>query len=311
MKVTKEAKTGKTMDATEEKLALINRYSKKQLTAEDVFIFDIKLCDNEVDRDSERFSKAALEGLAELFVGKTGIFDHEWSAKGQVARIFAAEVCEEPERSTIAGECYAYLKASAYMLRAGNKELIAQIEGGIKREVSVGCSVKSAVCSICGRTRDSGKCGHTAGEVYDGKTCYFTLEEPEDAYEWSFVAVPAQKEAGVIKKFGKKPANSIEKLLDEGGSEKLRKEYEEIKLKAAAGERYLAGLREQVVKLGVKSGVGFEEKLLKNVCEKLSEDELQCFKGVFERRLDESFPMTVQLKGKTKVERFSDEEFLI
>ena len=78
-----------------------------------------------------------------------------------------------------------------------NQDLIAEIEGGIKREVSVGCSVARMVCSICGE--EGGRCGHRKGEAYDGKLCFFSLDEPLDAYEWSFVAVPAQPAAGVVK----------------------------------------------------------------------------------------------------------------
>ena len=78
-----------------------------------------------------------------------------------------------------------------------NQGLIAEIEGGIKKEVSVGCAVKRAVCSICGAERGQ-SCGHKPGEVYDGAQCFFQLEEAVDAYEFSFVAVPAQPRAGVL-----------------------------------------------------------------------------------------------------------------
>ena len=80
---------------TAEELARINRFAKKELRAEEVYTFAVKLCDNEVDRDFERFDRAALEKLSELFVGRTGIFDHSWSAGGQTARIYRAEVIEE------------------------------------------------------------------------------------------------------------------------------------------------------------------------------------------------------------------------
>ena len=33
---------------------------------------------------------------------------------------------------------------------AKSADLIAEIDGGIKKEVSVSCSVKSHICSICG-----------------------------------------------------------------------------------------------------------------------------------------------------------------
>ena len=56
----------------------------------------MRLCDNQTDRDLEYFARADLEQLAELFVGKTGIFDHSWSAKDQRARIYRTELVEEP-----------------------------------------------------------------------------------------------------------------------------------------------------------------------------------------------------------------------
>ena len=34
------------------------------------------------------------------------------------------------------------------------------------------------------------------------KRCHVVLSDVTDAYEWSFVAVPAQREAGVTKQFG-------------------------------------------------------------------------------------------------------------
>ena len=61
---------------TPQELELINSYTVKPLKAEEVYTFGIVLCDNEIDRDFERFDIPALEKLAGLFVGKTGIFDH-------------------------------------------------------------------------------------------------------------------------------------------------------------------------------------------------------------------------------------------
>ena len=138
------------MDMREE-LEAINRFAKTPLTAEQVYVFPVRLCDNEVDRDFERFDTAALERLGELFLGKSGIFDHQWSALGQTARIYRTEMVRDPARVTAAGDGYCWLKGWAYLLRTEkNQDLIAEIEGGIKKEVSVGCSVARRVCSICG-----------------------------------------------------------------------------------------------------------------------------------------------------------------
>ena len=40
---------------TKEELDQINRFSKAELTADQVYTFSVRLCDNEVDRDFERF----------------------------------------------------------------------------------------------------------------------------------------------------------------------------------------------------------------------------------------------------------------
>ena len=91
------------------------------------------------------------------------------------------------------------LKGWAYMLRGAETDgLIRQIEGGIKKEVSIGCTVRRKMCSICGE--EYGACGHVKGETYGAERCAAILCEAADAYEFSFVAVPAQKEAGVLKK---------------------------------------------------------------------------------------------------------------
>ena len=152
------------MDIREE-LAYINQFAKTALTEEQVYVFSVRLCDNEVDRDFERFDTAALEQLGELFLGKSGIFDHQWSARGQTARIYRTEVVREAARVTTAGDGYCWLKGWAYLLRTEkNADLIAEIEGGIKKEVSVGCSVAKRVCSVCGA--EEGCCQHVRGQMY-------------------------------------------------------------------------------------------------------------------------------------------------
>ncbi|WP_124099402.1 hypothetical protein [Ruminococcus sp. Marseille-P6503] len=184
-------------------LEKLNRYTRKPVSAQEVYTFPVILCDNEIDRDGERFSVPALERLAELFVGKTGIFDHDPKGENQTARIFDCGVKTLSDRLTAAGEPYTCLVAKAYMMRTDrSKDLIAEIEGGIKKEVSVGCSVGRKLCSVCGADLRENPCGHIKGKYYDGKLCSVILDEPTDAYEWSFVAVPAQRNAGVTKTYG-------------------------------------------------------------------------------------------------------------
>ena len=162
MNVNKEAGVDCGLEVSPEELKAINAMSKKKLRPEEVYAFAVRLCDNEIDRDNERFPAATLEELAPLFVGRSGLFDHQWSTRNQAARIYRTEVVRE-SWMTEAGEPYCYLKGCAYLLRTeGNRELIAAIEGGIKKEVSVGCAVERSVCSICGAPRGE-SCGHKPG----------------------------------------------------------------------------------------------------------------------------------------------------
>lgn len=194
----------------------INCFTRKPLTADEVYCFSVILCDNDVDRDFEKFSLDSLGRLAELFIGRTGIFDHDPKGENQTARIFDTEIKTYGDKTTKDLKPYTALIGYAYMLRTDkNKDLIAEIDGGIKKEVSVSCSVSRSVCSICGADRKTTPCSHVKGQTYGEKLCFDILEEPTDAYEWSFVAVPAQINAGVTKKYSDfEKDRSYEKTLD-------------------------------------------------------------------------------------------------
>lgn len=195
-----------------ETLDKINKYTRREFRADELYAFPVTLCDNDIDRDMERFSDSALDKMKSLFIGKTGIFDHYSAAENQTARIYDTEVVTDPMKTTKYGAPYKYLKGMAYMVRTDtNKDLIAEIDGGIKKEVSVGCSANKRICSICGCNRNKTACEHVKGKEYFGKTCHYILDDVTDAYEWSFVAVPAQINAGVTKKYNpKKEEKSME-----------------------------------------------------------------------------------------------------
>lgn len=204
-----------------EKLQLLNQFTRRELTEEEVYIFDVILCDNEIDRDFEKFSLSALKTLQELFIGKTGIFDHDAKSSGQTARIFHTELAEDSERKTSTDENYVCLKGCAYMVRtSANENLIKEIEGGIKKEVSISCSASVQKCSVCGANKRTKNCPHTKGKEYAGKTAYVILDKITDAYEWSFVAVPAQKNAGVTRKFFSE-SNNTQSNFDHETAQKL------------------------------------------------------------------------------------------
>ena len=297
MKIRKAAQAVATGAPTAAQLEAINALAKTRLNGEQVYVFSLRLCDDRIDRDGERFDTGALPGLAKLFLGKTGILDHRWSTENQVARIFETQVVKEKDES--------YIRAWAYIRRGGkNDELIADIEAGIKKEVSVGCAMAQAVCSVCGS--EYGTCGHVKGERYDGQVCAVILKEPVDAYEFSFVAVPAQREAGVMKGMG--AAVSLKELAAENGAQA---EYRALTKEAELGRRYRKDLEDGVVRLGLALELGVSEPVLRSLAQTAGAEELLALKDALQGRLDESLPMVSQLLGvKGKAEQI-ESGFLI
>ena len=311
-KITKAAAGGVASDAgsvTAEELELINTYTRRTLTAEEVYVFTVVLCDNDVDRDGERFTVESLFALEKLFVGKTGIFDHNPSAKNQTARIISCKVENVASRTTATGDEYFCLKARAYLPRTeGNSELIAALDSGIVKEVSVGCAVGKILCSVCGE--DIGMCPHRKGETYGGKLCCGELTEPYDAYEWSFVAVPAQKNAGVTKTaYGKEiDMEGIMKKLSRGQSatfsdrdcKKLLEYIDSLKQSAKDGVYYRDSLTSEVLRLSAAVQPGISRETMESGTKGMTVAQLKEFKTAFEKQRAELIPVAPQLYTEKK-----------
>ena len=281
MEIRKAAEAVTSGAPTAMQLERINALAKTRLNGEQVYVFSLRLCDDQIDRDGGRFDTAALPAHAKLFIGKTGIIDHKWSAENQIARIFETQVVKEKDVS--------YIRAWAYIRRGGaNDEVIADIEAGIKKEVSVGCAMARAVCSICGS--EYGTCGHVKGETYEGQTCAVILKEPVDAYEFSFVAVPAQREAGVMKALG--GGRKLKELAEANGAQA---EYRMLCKEAELGRRYRKDLEDSVVRLGLALELGVSEPILRSLTKTAAAEDLLALRDALQGRLDESLPVTTQL----------------
>ncbi len=306
----------KSITALDDDLGKINRYTRRNLSADGVYTFSVILCDNEIDRDYERFCVDSLNSLAKLFIGKTGIFDHNPKGQNQTARIYDTEVLVDKLKRTSLNEEYTYLKAKAYMVKSDkNADLILEIDGGIKKEVSVGCSVSSIKCSVCAADAKKG-CKHQKGKVYEGTQCHHILEKPTDAYEWSFVAVPAQKNAGVTKSYENQDKEDS-KLRDNDTLIKAfsvcDEEFTLTKAEAMAlcshikclektaelGFAYKQDLAKEVTRLSFLANDQLDTAVFASVASKMDIEELKAFKSAYEKKLS-SFEDNVQLKGKDK-----------
>lgn len=189
----------------------INAIALEPLDKSQVYTFEVIACDNDIDRDFERFDEDALKQMAPLFEGKTVIKDHNAKADNQFARVYSASV-EDGGGETSDGLPLKQLVVRCYTLNSEkNQDIIAEIKAGIKKEVSVSFSPGKVVCSVCGCNRREERCCHLWGNEYDGKTCYFTLTDISDAYELSFVAIPAQRNAGTKKDYLRDDAEPREK----------------------------------------------------------------------------------------------------
>ncbi|MBR6360861.1 MAG: hypothetical protein IKS04_03630 [Clostridia bacterium] len=277
------------MSVTQQDIEKIREYTRKDIPAEEIYTFPLILCDNEIDRDGEKFTAEALGKLAELFRGKTGIFDHNMSSKDQTARIYETEVIRDPGHRTADGEIYTYLSAKAYMLRSDkNNELIAEIDAGIKKETSVGCSVDKVKCSICGRDMRRGECNHIKGRTYSGKKCAGLLCDPLDAYEWSFVAVPAQRNAGVTKSYS---PHSTDFDIDIG---EIRDEY-----------------RQSVISDAAELIPSVKAEILEEICDSLPLKSLKNFRNSLRTDAAGKMPLVIQLAADSAGENRNFNEYRI
>lgn len=243
------------LEATEEDLRKINKYTLRPFSAEEVFVFKATIADNrQDDRNFMPFDLKALQDLYKLYPGKTMIKDHDRLADNQTARVFDTELVQHSGTLTERGEIYTELIAKIYMIRTeSNKDLITEIEGGIKKEVSTSTRPEKMICNICGTDNMVKYCRHYPGVKYtveDGSAsgkqviCRMLLSGAKEARELSFVVVPAQPRAGTHKSVGfTKPIPENEAddpaPADTGKEEKSDEKDRELALRIRETESFI------------------------------------------------------------------------
>lgn len=102
------------------------------------------------------------------------------------------------------------------------------------------------------------------GKSYKGAVCHAVLCEPTDAYEWSFVAVPAQRGAGVTKAF---TLQTREELDTQQLLKSLQAAQEGISLNAEQARQLLDYL--QTAKQAQQEAAAYREELLQETVDML------------------------------------------
>jgi hypothetical protein len=153
-----------------------------------------------VDSYDSRFTLRSLGQVARLTPGSPMALGHDvggWA----YAMTFAADRSVNEEGERLADEWTE--KRKAVELRDAAKaswvrqlfywpkkasysaDLAARIGSGLAREVSLHWRFDKATCSVC--NGDMRKCPHMPGEEYDGKRCFYEMDDVTEVLETSFV----------------------------------------------------------------------------------------------------------------------------
>ncbi len=179
-----------------EQLVLINKFALAPLAAEQVYVRAIHLCHNAIDLDRERFSEALLTDFLASHSGKSFICSHKTDTLG-FGILFDGEILKMPpaNASALLGEELNFpagvkeaqlLKLWFYIPLAVpvngkqvemNQELVANIEAGVYRHVSIGFSASG--------------CAPVVDEK-SGETLYWEWKAPGLLREASMVYLGAQ-----------------------------------------------------------------------------------------------------------------------
>ena len=131
-----------------------------------------------------------------------------------------------------------------------------------------------------------------------------------DAYEFSFVAVPAQPAAGVVKGMDRGCADLKELAARNPACTKQLRELEE---QAQLGRAYTKALKDEVVRLGLLAGLGLEAEQLRGMAEVMSAQQLEQLKAAYGKQAEKRYPIRTQLDygEKTTQRKEADRAFLI
>ena len=175
---------------------------------------------------------------------------HHNDEDGQIiGRVKKAEMIDSKRSGT---------PAINFTCNIGDENGIKGIKNGTLATVSIGAVAYDVRCSICGENVAICDCEHEKGHVYDGKLCYWTIEEMEPR-EVSYVILPSDKYAQTMKVY--KP-----------GKKEL-KESVEVRKKMSVCDAILKQLTEGVDDEVAKDKVVIDEEVKDKKDEKKDEDE--------------------------------------
>ncbi len=174
---TRELQAG---DAT---MAAINALALKALTPDDVAVFSLDICNDQIDKHHSRFPHDELTRINAMIPGRPFMERHDLRGTLPRGTFFRSQLASHDGMLSV--------RPDVFMLRTEeNKDFIANIEGGVYRETSIGIAFMRPECSICGK--DIRECRHIPGRDYDGAMCHYVMHDVREVIEGSIVPAGSQ-----------------------------------------------------------------------------------------------------------------------
>lgn len=175
--------------ASDDDMAAVNEQTLNTITAKDVAIFRMDLCNDQIDRHISRFPVDELRTISdELIVGKPLMELHDmpgmFSRGSQpIGKFFRSQIVKDGDTISV--------RPDVFLLRGhGEDDIIAKIEAGILAGTSISFALDRPECSTCGC--DIRDCAHLPGEEIDGELCHVILKEVTEVFEGSIVPLGSQ-----------------------------------------------------------------------------------------------------------------------
>lgn len=163
-------------DVTDEELAKINEHTRKDLSADDVFIFDGVVSDDSLDSFKTRMDpQTTLSNYADDLTRGVSLMSGHDTEKEPYGRSFDSVLQKRNGLTEVIGKFYMLRDSSAN--GSSTNDLIRNIEGGITRDMSVGfmAGIDDYICSIDGKTLDKSK--YFPGDrTKDGKEAFYWIK---------------------------------------------------------------------------------------------------------------------------------------
>lgn len=173
-------------------LALIQSLAEREVSADEVAVRGMLLCNSQRDYYYSRFSRRALDEVAEMLPGAPVMVGHDYS-RVPIGRFFDARVVRIEDPSLPKRDQF-WVEGLYYAPRDDEGDaFIRRVDLGVWKEVSIGFRLSRAPCSVCHRPIWS--CEHIPGDIYPkAGICEWGMEGITAVLEGSQVFRGGQKD---------------------------------------------------------------------------------------------------------------------